>query len=245
MRSITTTVRELNDMLMRKFGWRVVLESSTFQAQRTSIMREKKVSLALDVGANIGQWASSVRKSGFAGEIISFEPDPRALTELRAKFAGDSNWKLFETAIGHETSELILFQFPKMAEGMSSLKRPVAKTALGQTISSPSDQILEIPVQVRRLDDLLSELNLDDVVTHLKIDVQGFELEVLRGAANILQKCAVVEIEMPFVSAYEDATHFLEISKFLIEQGFTTSAIQTERWSYPTALDCDALFIRA
>jgi len=243
MRRITTIAREFNDALMRKFGWRVVLESSTFQAQRTTIMRERKVMLALDVGANVGQWATSVRKSGFTGKIISFEPDPRAIAALKTKFTRDSNWTLFETAVGHENSELILFQFPKMVEGMSSLKRPVSKTALGQTVTSSTDQITQISVPVRRLDDLLADL--DDVVIHLKIDVQGFELEVLRGATEILQKCSVVEIEMPFVSAYEDSTQFLEISKFLIEQGFTTSAIQTERWSYPAALDCDALFIRA
>jgi FkbM family methyltransferase len=243
MRSITTIAREYNDMLMRRFGWRVVLESSTFQAQRAAIMREKKVTLALDIGANVGQWATSVRGSGFTGKIISFEPDPRAITALKAKFARDSNWMLFETAVGHENSELILFQFPKMVEGMSSLKRPVSKTAMGQTIASPTDQISQISVPVRRLDDLLSDL--DGAVTHLKIDVQGFELEVLRGSTKILQKCSVVEIEMPFVSAYENSTQFLEISKFLIEQGFAASTIQTERWSYPVALDCDALFIRA
>jgi len=245
MRKITTTARELNDMLMRKFGWRVVLESSTFQAQRTVIMREKKVTLALDVGANVGQWASSVRNSGYAMKIISFEPDPRAITVLKAKFAKDQDWALFETAVGDENSGLTLSQFPKMVEGMSSLKRPVNKTALGQTIASPTDEILQISVPVRRLDDLLSDLDLNDEVIHLKIDVQGFELEVLKGSPKILQKCSVVEIEMPFVSSYEDSTQFLEISKFLIELGFTASAIQTERWSYPTALDCDALFIRA
>lgn len=243
MRSLKTTVREFNDRILRKFGWCVVLESSTFQMQRAQIMRERNITLALDVGANVGQWATSVRRSGYVGKLVSFEPDPRAIKVLQARFASDPNWTFFETAVGDENGQKVLFQFPQMVEGMSSLKKPMDKTSLGQVITESSEQILESYVPIRRLDDLIP--NLDNAVIHLKIDVQGFELEVLRGCPKVLEQCSVVEIEMPFVTAYESSSQFVEISSFLLDSGFIASSIQTERWSYPSALDCDALFIKA
>ena len=244
MSKFTTAAREFNDLILRKFGWEAVLQSSTFNAQRNTVIHELGINLALDVGANIGQWVGSIRKSGYEGTILSFEPDPRAVAALRSKMVNDPNWKLFETAVGERTSELVLYQFSEMTEGMSSLKRPLDLTALGQKIVSSTDSITELSVPVRRLDDLLRDYDHENKKIHLKIDVQGFEMEVLRGAPCLLEKCSSVEIEMPLVSAYEGAIQFLEISRFLIDLGYVASTIQSERWNFPAALDCDALFIR-
>ena len=244
MPGFSTAARELNDKILRKFGWGVVLESSTFNTQRNTVIRRLGIDLALDVGANVGQWASSVRDSGYSGRILSFEPDPRAISILRKNMQSDQDWKLYETALGNETSELVLYQFPEMVEGMSSLKRPLNRTKLGQEIVSAKDAIHEVLVPVRRLDDLLEDIEFGNKKIHLKIDVQGFEMEVLHGSPCLLEKCSSVEIEMPLVNAYDGAVQFLELSKFLIEIGFMASTIQTERWSYPAALDCDALLIR-
>jgi FkbM family methyltransferase len=242
MPRFSTAARELNHKILGKFGWGVVLKSSTFNTQRNTVIRRLGMDLALDVGAN--EWASAVRTSGYAGTILSFEPDPRAISILRKNMQNDQEWKLYETALGNETSELIMFQFPEMVEGMSSLKRPLNFTKFGEEIVSSKDLIHEVLVPVRRLDDLLEDIEFGNKKIHLKIDVQGFEMEVLQGSPCLLEKCSSVEIEMPLVNFYDGAVQFLELSKLLIDLGFTASTIQTERWSYPAALDCDALFIR-
>jgi FkbM family methyltransferase len=244
MRKLSTFIRELNDTALRRYGWCAVLESSTFSSQRDEVLRKLKIDLALDVGANIGQWAIGVRRGGYKGEIISFEPDPRAIKVLKEVSKGDSNWGVFEFAVGDRDEELTLHQFHNMEEGMSSLKKPLSMTETGQVIIQENLGMETTTVPVRRLDQLVEENTLSNRNVHLKIDVQGFEKEVLDGAPNILKICKSIEIEMPLVSAYEGATQFLEISNFLMQNGFVTSTIQSERWSYPGAIDCDALFVR-
>ena len=244
MRKLSTFIREFNNTALKRYGWCAVLESSTFSSQRDEVMRVLEIDLALDVGANIGQWALGVRRGGYTGEIISFEPDPRAIKVLKQASKSDSNWGIFEFAVGAREEELILHQFHNMEEGMSSLKKPLPNTETGQVIVQENLEIEMITVPVRRLDQLVEHSTLANRNVHIKIDVQGFEKEVLDGAPNVLKICKSVEIEMPLVSAYEGVTQFLEISNFLIQSGFVTSTIQSERWNYPGAIDCDALFVR-
>ena len=244
MRKLSTLIRELNNTALKRYGWCAVIESSTFLSQRDEVMRMLEIDLALDVGANIGQWAIGARRGGYKGEIISFEPDPRAIKVLKEASKDDSNWGIFEYAVGACDEELILHKFKNMEEGMSSLKKPLTKTDTGQVIIQQNSKTETVSVPVRRLDQLMENRTLANHNVHLKIDVQGFEKEVLDGAPNVLKICKSIEIEMPLVSAYEGVTQFLEISSFLIQSGFTTSTIQSERWNYPGAIDCDALFVR-
>lgn len=73
-------------------------------------------------------------------------------------------------------------------------------------------------VHTHRLDDLSQELG--DRVDFLKLDVQGFELSVLKGAQELLKKVLVLHTEVEFVEMYEKQPLFAEVDQFLRQQGF-------------------------
>jgi len=66
------------------------------------------VDLVIDVGANIGQYASGLRKRGYLGRIWSFEPIDTAFKQLQSAAKGDDRWMVTQTAVGAVRGEAIL-----------------------------------------------------------------------------------------------------------------------------------------
>jgi hypothetical protein len=78
------------------------------------------------------------------------------------------------------------------------------------------------------------------------MDVQGFELELLKGAINSLQQIKLIRFEASFISLYKDAPKFSEICLFLEESGFRFHSIlgQIRSKESDTPVQGDFLFIR-
>lgn len=155
----------------------------------------------LDVGANRGQFALVARESWPRARIISFEPGPRAATAFANTFRSDSLVELHSFALG-AAEEQRLLTIPPEDDGASFLVDLQGEDHL---------------VGVKRLDDL--ELDLSGSVL-LKMDVQGFEMEVLRGAKATLGAVDSIIAECTFrpVAPIPSAAQLIE---FLAEAGFT------------------------
>jgi len=119
----------------------------------------------VDVGAHIGSVVAAVHRHSHA-EVVAIEAMPDKAAALRRKFPGVV---VHGCAVGETTGEVSFFVVPKLT-GTSSLVR--------------SDNSVEITVPLRRLDDLVS-----GPVDILKIDVEGAELGVLRGAEHLITSC--------------------------------------------------------
>ena len=96
-----------------------------------------------------------------------------------------------------------------------------------------------IDVPVVTLDDVLAET---DDIGLLKIDVQGFELEVLRGAVNCLRRTQAVLLEINYVSHYDGAPEFGEIDDFLSGAGFALRGVSAPFVVNQTPLWANALY---
>ena len=72
------------------------------------LLRELEVNIVLDVGANLGQYARSLRANGYAGRIVSFEPVPHIADRLEKRASGDPDWQVLRCALGDrdETAEI-------------------------------------------------------------------------------------------------------------------------------------------
>lgn len=157
--------------------------------------------LCVDIGANIGYTTSLLsRKSGAPGKVLSFEPHPLIFSRLQTNVA---RWcrascvakiTLVQHAIGALDDEVVLVEPAEFA-------RNQGRAALIDKESLPAENCVVHRVQVRRLDGLLSN---NEVVGVVKIDVEGMEAEVLRGAAGLLAdkriRDLVFEDERPFPS---------------------------------------------
>lgn len=172
----------------------------------------------LDVGANRGQFALIARRRFPRASIYAFEPQPEAARLLREMFAGDATFRLHVLALGSVSAELDLHI--TAADDSSSLLSPTPR----QIQAFPgTNEIGRFPVRVERLDALLS-----DEITRpslLKIDVQGAELDVLRGAEHLLAAIDQLYIECSFVELYAGQALVGDVVAYLKDRGFRPAGI--------------------
>ncbi len=204
----------------KQCGYEILGPSRSYATERSlaGLLRQERINLALDVGANMGQFADELRASGYTGRIVSFEPLTSAHAELCRKAEADPNWRIADrTAIGAETG---LINIHISGNSVSSSILEILPRHLE---SAPkSVYIGSETVPVKRLDDLYA-ISLDDRAL-LKIDVQGYEWHVLEGAPRILGSCCAVICEMSLSQLYEGQLLARELWGLLAAQGF-------EAWS--------------
>jgi len=182
-------------------------------AQLMAVLQHADIERVLDVGANRGQYARSLRRHGFAGDILSFEPLPGAHAELCRLAAADRRWQIAPRIALGADEQAIAFDV-SAEDDMSSV---LAQSALLERLS-PSSRVAErIEVPQRRLDDVVAPL---DVPTHLKIDVQGYEMAVIDGAPRLLRQVATAQIEMALVTLYVGEAGWRDMVDRLDAEGF-------------------------
>ena len=94
--------------LARRFGFDLTPfpGGATHWRRITALLADHSVDCVFDVGANIGQYATSIRRNGYAGRILSFEPLTSAHAEISARAAGDPHWDIApRTAVGAAVGE--------------------------------------------------------------------------------------------------------------------------------------------
>jgi FkbM family methyltransferase len=192
----------------------------------------------IDIGANKGQFATAVRGLFPEAVIHAFEPLPTAGARFAANFAGDKRVTLHRVAVG--ATERTATFYVTDREDSSSLLRPGSGQKAAFGVSSAS----QIDVPVRPLDKEVDLAALPRPIL-LKIDVQGAELEVLKGIAS-LDALDFLYVELSFVELYEGQALFEDVRSFLADKGFTIRGVFNQAFTPqfgPTQADC--LFVRA
>lgn len=180
------------------------------------------INCVLDVGANRGQFAHHLRGIGFAGDIISFEPLPSEFAALSQSFTSDQRWRGLQLALGeHDGSAEI--NFVPDSPVMSSMLNLV----------HPPANLQRQSIEVRRLDGLFPELvaNLDGPRVLLKLDTQGYDLQVFRGAQGCLDRLAGIYAEVTVTRNYEDAPDYHEALATYEHAGFSLDALSVNSLS--------------
>jgi len=194
----------------------------------------------IDVGANMGQFAVAAAKGYPAAVIHSFEPGPGAADVLRKCVSSLSGVIVYQTALGEKTgsANLIINQ-----NSFSSSILPLGQAHLAAFPSAK--EIGSVAVEVSTLDDIFYNKELISPVL-LKLDVQGYERQVIQGAARFLKKVDYVLVETSFLPLYVGEATFSEIFRMLSDAGF--SFVRPVGWlANPRSgelLQMDALFLR-
>lgn len=190
------------------------------------VLERYPVDLAVDVGAHHGEFASALRRDvRYSGRIVSFEPDPIAFAELERNLGADPRWTGHCLALGGTRQVQVLHR----SEGtdFSSL---LEARAHGLERFPPLRQTGSIDVEVERLDTFLGD---DAAHLILKVDTQGYDLQVLSGSEGILDRVEAIVVELSVTPIYQGQPGLLEAMTALEGWGFEPIAL------VPLSRQCD------
>jgi FkbM family methyltransferase len=215
----------------------------TRHTQRALLLGHLGIDLVLDVGANHGQYAGiHLREwTGYRGRIASFEPVANCYTRCASAANDDPLWATFSYGLS-DVEATVPITVPTGQEDLSSLH---ALTDAGSQMIETTTVAVE-PVSVRRLDDVIGEIARPVDRLALKLDVQGHEAAVLRGAERTLERVALIECEMPLVRMYEGQLTFAELLALLAGSGFRPVGMASN-YVHPAtgcAMDADVFLVR-
>ncbi len=180
------------------------------------ILRYHGIQTVFDVGGNIGGYGASLRAWGFEGKIISFEPTSAAFKDLSRRAAADTNWIAFNFVLGAEDGVASINVASN--SGMSSSLMPMLDA---HRESAPEIEYISAEqISVKTLDSAARDVVGPNQTLMLKMDVQGFEHLVLRGAIETLPRVQVIECELSFVPLYEGQLLFPEMLALFESMGF-------------------------
>ena len=207
------------------------------------VVRAGDVDCVLDVGANKGQFARSLRRAGYRGRIVSFEPVRAAYDVLARAARDDPDWWVRHCALGSRDGTATIH----VSQGtMSSLLAP---NAFGRAWSAGLRDMGSEEVVVRRLDALVPELveGLDAGRIFLKLDTQGVDLDVLEGARPVLDRVVGLQAELACVPIYDGMTRLPEQWAALEEAGFESAGVFPVSFDPATvrAIEHDVVMVRA
>lgn len=193
---------------IRKFYIRVIsetmwlLEKVFFYKKLSKVIIKSRIlsnsSIVFDVGANRGQSIAFFKKMFPLVTVLAFEPSPRVFLKLQKKWENKKNISLFELALGAAKGETVFFEH--LLDETSTMSPPNPNSTWQKRknrilLVRDSNSFEETLVQVTTLDIFCAENGIRQIDL-LKIDVEGFEYNVLKGAQNVLMKGAIKAIQI-------------------------------------------------
>jgi FkbM family methyltransferase len=207
---------------------RVLQEPSYRQALRQGVAATtehedvvfpREYGTVIDVGANRGQFALFALHRFPTAQLLCFEPLSEAHRKLTEVVGDNPRVRVERCAIGATEGNLNLNI--TRSDDSSSLLQP---TALQLQTFPNTDAVSSSEVRVKTLDDVIEPGQLTPPFL-LKIDVQGFELEVIKGAQRLLGENGDLLVESSFAELYADQALADEVVAALLSQGYRLRGI--------------------
>jgi FkbM family methyltransferase len=180
------------------------------------LLKMKQVDLVVDVGANEGQYGKALLEGGYRGSILSIEPLSQAYDRLILAAQVCPSWHVApRTAVGDVDG---MVDMNIAGNSVSSSVLPMleshARAAPGSRYRATER------VQMIRLDSLTHPMLCRSRTIFLKVDAQGYEMHILRGASSLLEKVVGLQIELSLLPLYEGQETYLQVLAWLGQRGF-------------------------
>ncbi|WP_314174684.1 FkbM family methyltransferase [Streptomyces winkii] len=227
-------------------GWGLHKTTSSRLCARhvADLLANYEVNCVFDVGANKGQYGRQLRDFGYRGRIVSFEPVPDALAKLRKVAARDRDWLVYPCALGRSES------VQTMHLGWKTMNSLLEPSAYGQKrYKRFANSARTTEVSLRRLDAVMDEAM--EGVAHprpfLKMDTQGFDMEVFAGAGERIGEYVGMQSEVAVLQLYEGSPHMIEAIAAYEEAGFEITGMYpvTREETTGRVVEFDCILARA
>jgi FkbM family methyltransferase len=233
----------------RFFGYEIVplreMKERDFALHLRAVLAYQNIDCILDVGANVGQYHDFLRdKVLYGGPIVSFEPVSRNIDRLLDRARFDRAWHIEGYALGAAEGSLPLNvmvsdQFSSFLEPDNSRAQDLGESNVPSHVET---------VTVHTLDTVLPALRerLGFERPYLKLDTQGFDMEVLRGGSDSLSTVLALQTEASVIGIYKGMPTYMEMIRYLGERGFELSGLYpVGRDSSLRLFEFDCVMIRA
>ncbi len=200
-----------------------------------------QIDCIFDVGANMGQYAKMLRENvNYKGVIISFEPIPECAAYLKKISASDPLWHIEQVALSESVGQ-ITFNVMKECQFSSLYLPDHSKVANFKELNQVIEQI---PVDMTTIAACYDKLRLmyGFERPYLKMDTQGNDLKVARGAGEKLQCFYGLQSELAVVNIYNDTPDYKESISYYESQGFKLSAlVPNNPGHFPRLVEIDCI----
>ncbi|GAB1371734.1 [alpha-L-fucopyranosyl-(1-_3)-alpha-L-rhamnopyran osyl-(1-_3)-2-O-methyl-alpha-L-rhamnopyranosyl] dimycocerosyl phenol-phthiocerol 2'''-O-methyltransferase [Candidatus Kapaibacterium sp.] len=209
--------------------------------QRVKVINHLGINVFFDIGANIGHYAHSLRNFGYKGKIVSFEPMNAEFQVLTNRAVSDENWLTCNYGFGNSDEELDI---------------NISKNSVSSSLLKVNSELTEIvpetayigteKVKIYKIDSIIDDFIDEKSKLFIKIDAQGYESEIIKGATNSLNKIIGFKLELPFFELYNTEKTFLELVNFMDSIGFRLIYIEPG-WNNPItgfSIEADGIFVK-
>ncbi len=231
--------------LVRLFGYELInsKKQPALFPHIVRILKQCHVNVVLDVGANHGQFARDLRKAGYRGDIHSFEPVADSFATLQHRSKNDPDWHVHKLALGDANASKDIH-----VSGASELSSFLAANEFGEKRLDGMARTRKESVQISTLDDFLvsNGLNRPDKKIFLKMDTQGFDLNVFRGAQKSLNIIIGILSELSFQPIYAGMPSYGQALHIYEQAGYKpTGLFPVVRNANLTLVEMDCVLIKA
>lgn len=204
------------------------------------VFANQATDIVLDVGANRGTYGAMLRRLGYRGSIVSFEPLESIFAELSLRASGDPDWRVLQMALGEQIESRNMSRHQR-----SDISSLLPLNDFGARIFGVNS-VSEETIRIYRGDVIWPEVVPTGAQSvFLKTDTQGFDMNVLRGFGERLRDIRCIQIEAAFKPIYEGMPRYSEILSFLEKSGFVLSGVfPVSRDTNQAIIEADFVFVR-
>ena len=220
---------------LNKYGYECIRnkKSPSIKSHLSNLIDQYLIDIVIDVGANQGQFGSLLRQIGYQGEILSYEPSKKSFEILSKVSSEDERWKIYPLGLGDKkTSEKInIFE----SSDFNSLLQPsdMGKTTFKNKLKKLNTE----SINIETLNRILAPHALKGRRIFLKMDTQGYDLNVFKGASKYYSHIACLLTEISLQQIYQKMPDYHENLAFYEKKGFAVSGL------YPVSRQKDSSVI--
>jgi FkbM family methyltransferase len=193
--------------------------------------------IVIDAGAADGKISIMLEQHFTSSDIYSFEPIKSTFDELAENVKGRTRIHIFNKALGSKQQSLVINKSHRIT---SSSLFPIEEKIKDSYFAENILKVGEETIVVSKLDD---EIPANVPVNLIKIDVQGFELEVLKGGAGTLSRTSLIIFEAQNHDMYIGAPKYYELDAFLRNNNFVLYNIVPSLRKNMKLYEWDAIYV--
>lgn len=209
--------------------------------RRLKLLEHYKITKILDVGANNGQYAQQTYKLGYKGEILSFEPVQSVFKDLEKNSLKYASWSVHNFGLGDKKEEL------EINISKNTFSSSLLDIMPDHVEGAPESKYThKEKIQIKKLDDIYKEIVNENDEVFLKMDVQGFEENVIKGAKESLKSIKGIQLEMSLEELYKGEILFDDVIKLVKSFGFKLYSLENGFYNENTGrlLQVDGIFFK-